>query len=160
MIDTKGARLMLEGKATAQSVLRFSSLPLLVIGAIITNIAEITVAGMFMACIAMLMDHNSQFCLKNPSLVLPLAYTAIFLVEAIPGFFTVILMSRLFRENRALGASVLAVVGSIIWLGWAVMESVVVPNSPQQMWLILPGFICNAIGQVWAAILIVRKSNK
>jgi hypothetical protein len=150
---------MLEAKSTAQTILRSCSLPLLAIVGIIVNIAEITVAGMVLASIAMLINHNLQFFQEHRSLVILFVHLTIFLVLALPGFFTVIFLSKLVEPNRKSAAIILAIAGTLVCLSWGRFWFMGCGKSLTD-WIVLLGLISGAIGQVWAAILIRRKRTE
>jgi hypothetical protein len=157
-IRTGRAKLVLKAKTIAQLSLRGTGFLLLAVGGIILNIVEVTVIAMVLVSIAILAAHNIQ-CFRDYSLLLiPLLYTAIFLVIVLPGFFTVFFMSRLAGRFRSLGAIILAMTGAFIWLAFSAL--MIAWHGETNYWIILLGFISNVIGQLWAAIFIWRGRSK
>jgi len=131
---------------------------LLAVGGMILNIVEVTLVAIILVGIARLSAHNSQYFRDYSLLLIPLLYIAIFLVIVLPGFFTVFLMSKLAGRFRTLGAIILAVTGSLIWLSFSAM--ILMRHGKPNNWTILLGFISNILGQLWAAIIIIRGRSK
>src|SRR5579883_1857643 len=83
-----------------QSIFRFACLPVLFVLGTITNLVEFSVSSAFLAYLAWLIEHNLQFCQDHKLIVTPLVCLVSFVVLAVPGYFTVRIMSRLAKENR------------------------------------------------------------
>lgn len=154
---------MLQTKSIAQPILQSCSLLLFAFGGIIVNSLEVVAIGAGLAGIAMLVGHSVPFFQEHhlsALIVYPIVFlivAAIFLLVALPGFYTVIYLSKLAGQRRILGATILAVTGLLVWLifGWFFMEhDKWLVNWLN--WVILSGFVSNVAGQVLAAILVRR----
>ena len=142
------------------------SLILLAIGGLVVNAVEITFGGFFLALSAKMIHDNLPFVQEHQSVLLPLFFAAIFLVLALPGFFTVIIMSRLASDNPIIGAIVLTLTGAFAWLGtllcWAPYFAQQSLNANQALLVqvIDVSLLSNVVGQVLAAVLIGRAHSK